>query len=86
MINKYISPSLHFRLLFYLSIGFIISTVAGTLSHEYGHYLAAKILHIPMKVHYAYTSFARNTNITSRENILNHRRTYTDYAHRQYGF
>lgn len=70
MINKYISPSLHFRLLFYLSIGFIISTVAGTLSHEYGHYLVAKILHIPMKLHYAYTSFVGNTNITSREIIL----------------
>jgi len=45
------------RLFFYLFLGFIIATVAGTLSHEYGHYFVAKyVFHKNPKIGYAYTS------------------------------
>lgn len=47
--------TLHFniRLFIYLSIGFIICTAAGTLSHEGGHCIVAKILGQDVRLHYA---------------------------------
>ena len=40
------------RLLFYLILTFIITTIIGTVSHECGHYLAGKIM--GFKVHLSY--------------------------------
>lgn len=44
------------RLFIYLSIGFVLATVIGTVSHEGGHYIAAKHFHYAAKMHYASVS------------------------------
>jgi hypothetical protein len=41
------------RLLTILSFAFIIATIIGTLSHEFGHYIAAKSLGYKARIHYA---------------------------------
>jgi hypothetical protein len=43
------------RLLFYLSLTFIGATVIGTVSHEFGHYLAARIMGFDARINYAMT-------------------------------
>ena len=40
-----------------LSIAFIISTIVGTVSHEYGHYAVAKYLGYSSTVSYGYTNW-----------------------------
>ena len=56
--NKYLILKIDFRLLIILISAFIFTTVAGTLSHEFGHYLAGKYIGIDGKIHYASTSFS----------------------------
>src|SRR3954468_17181301 len=43
------------RLFVYLTLAFIVAAVIGTLSHEGGHYLAARLYGYNAKIHYAYT-------------------------------
>lgn len=43
------------RLLVWLTVGFILSVVAGTLSHELGHYAVAKYLGYAAEITYGYT-------------------------------
>jgi hypothetical protein len=45
------------KLFVYLSFAFIIATIAGTLSHESGHYITAKVLGYEAHIHYASTSW-----------------------------
>jgi hypothetical protein len=50
-----------------LSFGFIIFTVIGTLSHEFGHYIVAKLLGYEAQIRYAYTSIRETPNQATRE-------------------
>jgi hypothetical protein len=43
------------KLVLYLSLGFILATVAGTLSHEWGHYMVARSLGYKVAINYAST-------------------------------
>lgn len=45
------------RLLIGLLAGFISFTIAGTLSHEAGHFVVAKYCGFDASIHYGYTSF-----------------------------
>lgn len=60
--RKIITAKIEFKLFIYLIIIFIIITVIGTVFHEFGHYLAAKLLGIDSKIYYGYTSFIHNEN------------------------
>jgi hypothetical protein len=59
---KYIVNNFQPRLFAWIFIGFIISTIAGTLSHESGHYLMAKILGYSPSLRYAYTTYGYREN------------------------
>ena len=54
--NRYIIYKIDFRLLLWLIFAFIIATIVGTVSHEYGHYLTFQLAGVDAKVHYASTS------------------------------
>jgi len=43
-----------------LSLAFILSTIVGTISHEYGHHTIAKYLDYSSTVHYGYTNWDDN--------------------------
>ena len=43
-----------------MSLGFILSTIIGTVSHEYGHYTVAKSLGYSSTVSYGYTNWDDN--------------------------
>lgn len=58
------------KLFLYLSLTFLLMTVIGTVSHEYGHYTAGKILGIDSTVSYGMTSPQNNTEISRREAFL----------------
>ncbi len=45
------------KLLVKLIFAFIVFTIIGTLSHEFGHYFVAKFYGVDAKIHYGYTSF-----------------------------
>ena len=47
--------SMKLKLFFSLFFTFIFFTVIGTLTHEYGHYFAGKLVGISSTVHYSYT-------------------------------
>jgi hypothetical protein len=47
------------KLFIYLILGFVLTTVIGTVSHEYGHYLFAKAYGLDAEVHYGYTSWSK---------------------------
>ena len=46
------------KLFLILSLTFILFTIIGTVSHEYGHYFVAKSLGYDAEVSYAYTNFS----------------------------
>ena len=50
------------KLFIYLSLVFIIMTVIGTVSHEYGHYISAKILGFNSRINYGMTMLENNPN------------------------
>ena len=52
------------RLLFLLSLTFIGATVIGTISHEFGHYLAAKIMGLDAHINYAMTWLTNNNQMS----------------------
>ncbi|RRA95777.1 hypothetical protein [Paenimyroides viscosum] len=54
--KKYFSFTIDFKLLFSLIITFVLFTIIGTVSHETGHYLVAKIVGLDAIVHYGSTS------------------------------
>jgi len=60
--RKLINFTIDKRLLLYLIIAFMFATIIGTLSHEYGHFFAAKLIGLDAKVHYAYVSYNCSDN------------------------
>lgn len=48
--------------------GFILFTVIGTLSHEFGHFAVARLLGYEASLHYGYTSY--EGDITARDSFL----------------
>ena len=48
------------KLFLYLTLTFIVATVVGTLSHEFGHYIVAKSLGYDADIHYAFTTWDRD--------------------------
>jgi len=66
--KKYLPVIFNKRLFLLLSVGFIIATVVGTVSHEYGHYFVAKYcFHRYARVAYAYTDWDDSFKFTSLE-------------------
>lgn len=55
MLKSHLLWNINKRLLFYLVIGFLISVIAGTLSHEFGHYCIAELLGYKAEITYGYT-------------------------------
>ena len=49
---------LFMRLFFWLCIGFIVAVPVGTLSHESGHFLAARVQGLKAFLHYNSTSYS----------------------------
>lgn len=50
------------KLVLFLIFGFVLSTIVGTVTHELGHYTAARILGIKATIHYNYTETFLETN------------------------
>ncbi len=46
------------KLFAFLFLGFIVATIIGTISHEFGHYLVAKYWGFKSQIHYGYTSWS----------------------------
>lgn len=63
MLKKLIVFKIETKLLLILIVAFIIATAVGTVSHEYGHYIAAKLRGINTEVHYGYTSVIYDGNL-----------------------
>jgi len=51
------------RLLLYLAISFFISTIIGTISHEFGHYITARLLGFRAHMSYGMVSFSNDYKI-----------------------
>ena len=51
------------KLLLYLIIAFIFTIIIGTLSHECGHFFAAKTIGFDAKIHYAFISITNYNNV-----------------------
>jgi hypothetical protein len=59
---------INIRLFFLLSLGFILFTVIGTLSHEAGHYFVAKMKGYHAEINYGYTYWSdRDVNELLKE-------------------
>jgi hypothetical protein len=58
------------KLFLYLSLAFILMTVIGTISHEYGHYISAKILGYGARVNYGMTILENNQSISRKESFI----------------
>lgn len=56
MSGNFIIFKIELKLLLLLIVAFVFATVVGTVSHEYGHFIAAKLRGFNSEVHYAYTS------------------------------
>lgn len=52
-----------------MSLAFILTTIIGTLSHEWGHYIVAKKLGYNASIHYAYTSWERPDELSETNYI-----------------
>ena len=48
-------------LLLKLIFAFILFTILGTLSHEFGHYIVAELYGVDAEIHYGYTSFSSDS-------------------------
>ena len=53
---------IEFREFFLIAISFIVFTIIGTLSHEYGHIIVAKYLGYETKLHYGSMTFKGNND------------------------
>jgi hypothetical protein len=61
------------KLFFTLFTGFVAATIIGTVSHESGHYIAAKFLGLNAHIGYAYTRYFPTDNqhcLTHKERFL----------------
>ena len=50
------------KLVPFLTVGFVLSTIVGTVSHEAGHFAVARILGINATIHYNFTETFPDTN------------------------
>lgn len=55
-VTKLVPVIFEFRLFVWLTLGFILFTVIGTVSHESGHYIVARCFGYQAKIHYGSTS------------------------------
>lgn len=55
------------RLFFILSVSFVFATVIGTLSHEFGHFILARIMGFHSTLHYAMTELGSNKPMTVKQ-------------------
>lgn len=62
--KRIITFNIEIKALICLILAFIFATVIGTVTHEYGHFFAAKFMGIEAKVHYAYTSIYQHISKT----------------------
>jgi hypothetical protein len=65
--------NIHWRLFLYLCLGFIAATIIGTLSHEFGHFLAARSMGFDARINYAMawlTDQGSDRIMTDREDFL----------------
>jgi hypothetical protein len=65
--------NIHWRLFFYLCLGFIAATIIGTLSHEFGHFLVARSMGFDPRINYAMTWLTESGSartMTDREAFL----------------
>lgn len=51
-----------FRLFCWLSLAFILCTIIGTVSHEFGHYIVAELMGYDATIHYGSTSFSNHVD------------------------
>jgi hypothetical protein len=59
----------NFKLFCCLSLGFLITVLVGTISHEAGHWLMAKVLGYNPHIHYSHTSYS-GEHINTKDRIL----------------
>jgi hypothetical protein len=57
-----LTKDINIKLGSYLIIGFVLFTVIGTVSHELGHYSAAKLLGYEARINYGSTFFGHGVN------------------------
>jgi hypothetical protein len=57
-----------FAIIIYFS--FILFTVIGTLSHEFGHFIVGRFLGYKSVIHYGYTSWGENPILESKMNAI----------------
>jgi hypothetical protein len=75
--NKVIPITFQARLFVLLSFGFIVAVVVGTLSHEWGHWLAGRFYGFKnIHIGYAYSSYG-NSNEILRKEVTNEFRVIT---------
>src|SRR5690349_4407101 len=55
------------KLFLYLSVAFILATIIGTVSHECGHYIAARMLGWNAHLHYSSTSWMPGLTTTYQD-------------------
>ena len=55
-----LTKDINIKLGVYLITGFILFTVVGTVSHELGHFFAAKALGHNARINYGYTYYGSN--------------------------
>lgn len=58
------------KLFLWLSLAFVVTTVAGTLLHESGHFLVGELLGYEAFLHYSHTSFANPGTISGPHYFL----------------
>ncbi len=51
-----------FRLFCWLSLAFILCTIIGTVSHEFGHYIVAELMGYDATIHYGSTSVSNTVD------------------------
>ena len=63
---------IHSHMLLLLAIAFVLFTIIGTLSHEAGHWLAARTLGYKAELHYGSTSYQLPDSINNADEPLNY--------------
>ena len=60
------------KLFLYLSFAFILMTIIGTVTHEFGHYFSAKVLGFNSRINYGMTILENNPSkiMSEKENFL----------------
>lgn len=59
------------RLFFIFFIAFIFSTIAGTLSHEFGHYVMAKSLGYQPRISYGHCNWEQDEDAKAIDSVFN---------------